>query len=129
MHFKNFCAVRMDEGQLSAPMTPPDHPIRNQAPCWHFCRHVDAQSLPGALTGGLNYYRALSKGLWTRPRKEIRQPVKVIWGEDDTAMGKELAEPPKNRVPNQEVVFIPKVSAVLFFCSSVNHFRSFHLSR
>lgn len=72
-------------------------------------RHVDAQSLPGALTGGLNYYRALSKGLWTRPRKEIRQPVKIIWGEDDTAMGKELAEPPKNRVPNQEVVFIPKV--------------------
>ena len=78
-------------------------------------RHVDAQALPGALTGGLNYYRALSKGLWTRPRKEIRQPVKVIWGEDDTAMGKELAEPPKNRVPNQEVVFIPKVSAGLFF--------------
>ncbi|GAQ83314.1 alpha/beta-Hydrolases superfamily protein [Klebsormidium nitens] len=73
-------------------------------------RHVDAQALPGALTGGLNYYRALSKGLWTRPRKEIRQPVKVIWGEDDTAMGKELAEPPKNRVPNQEVVFIPKAS-------------------
>jgi hypothetical protein len=38
----------------------------------------------------------------------------VIWGEDDTAMGKELAEPPKDRVPNQEVVFIPKVSSVNF---------------
>lgn len=35
--------------------------------------------------------------------------MKVIWGEEDVALGKELATPPKDLVPNQEVVFLPKV--------------------
>lgn len=35
--------------------------------------------------------------------------MKVIWGEDDVALGKELAAAPKELVPNQEVVLLPGV--------------------
>ncbi len=55
-------------------------------------------SQPGALTGGLNYYRAASIGALDNPGKSdekpaatdglprIKLPVLVIWGEKDTAL-------------------------------------------
>jgi epoxide hydrolase 4 len=58
--------------------------------------YVDAWSQPGALTGGLNYYRA--SGLGPRPaatsegpsqRVEamiVKVPTLVVWGEKDTAL-------------------------------------------
>ena len=58
-----------------------------------------AWSQPGALTGGLNYYRAASMGALENPGKSaaeklaattglpgINLPVLVIWGEKDTAL-------------------------------------------
>ncbi|GAQ90056.1 hypothetical protein KFL_005940010 [Klebsormidium nitens] len=76
-------------------------------------RHVDAFSRPGALTASINYYRAGGRGHWAPagdPPGRVELPVKVIWGEDDVALGKELAAPPKELVPNHEVVFLPGVS-------------------
>jgi epoxide hydrolase 4 len=65
--------------------------------------YVDAWSQPGALTGGLNYYRASGVGPRQRPPSDgdaarpaaapppapdlvVRVPTLVIWGEKDTAL-------------------------------------------
>jgi pimeloyl-ACP methyl ester carboxylesterase len=54
----------------------------------------EAAAKPGALTGGINYYRAMFRNralLKTRkslPR--IKSPTLVIWAEEDRALGKEL---------------------------------------
>jgi pimeloyl-ACP methyl ester carboxylesterase len=63
--------------------------------------YVDAWSQPGALTGGLNYYRASAVGprqatepagarpepaLASIPPLVVRVPALVIWGEKDTAL-------------------------------------------
>jgi len=58
--------------------------------------YVDAWSQPGALTGGLNYYRAAAigppaPGEAARPADAVpplvvRVPTLVIWGEKDTAL-------------------------------------------
>ena len=55
---------------------------------------VKAASQPGALTGGINYYRAMmrnlgkSSGLTGFPK--INRPTLLIWAENDRALGKEL---------------------------------------
>jgi pimeloyl-ACP methyl ester carboxylesterase len=46
--------------------------------------YVEAWSQPGALTGGLNYYRAARPG--SASEMIIRVPTLVIWGEKDTAL-------------------------------------------
>jgi pimeloyl-ACP methyl ester carboxylesterase len=57
--------------------------------------YIDAWSQPGALTGGLNYYRASGVGPAPRsadtpaaqaPPLVVRVPTLVIWGEKDTAL-------------------------------------------
>jgi pimeloyl-ACP methyl ester carboxylesterase len=60
--------------------------------------YVEAWSQPGALTGGLNYYRASGVGppppnapaaaspLAALPSMPVRVPTLVIWGEKDTAL-------------------------------------------
>ncbi|GAQ84350.1 hypothetical protein KFL_001850240 [Klebsormidium nitens] len=73
-------------------------------------RHVDAMAIPGALTGALNYYRAaFGQGLWPAP-PVVRVPVKVIWGEQDFSMEKDIATPPAELVPNAQVTFVKKAS-------------------
>jgi pimeloyl-ACP methyl ester carboxylesterase len=51
---------------------------------------------PGALTSGLNYYRALAgPAAWVDPPPElppIRVPTLVIWGMDDAALGPRVLE-------------------------------------
>jgi len=69
-------------------------------------RYVDAWSQPGAMTGMINYYRA---ALRESPRtalarmRPIDVPVLVIWGERDTYLGSELAQPDPKWVPNVRV--------------------------
>lgn len=46
--------------------------------------YLEAWSQPGALTGGLNYYRAMRSGAPDVPR--ISTPTLVIWGEKDSAL-------------------------------------------
>ncbi len=60
--------------------------------------YIEAWSQPGALTGGLNYYRAARIGPPTETDKEgtsfggsaaslaVKAPTLVIWGEKDTAL-------------------------------------------
>ncbi len=46
---------------------------------------------PGALTAAINYYRATFRGLSSQPQlPKIQAPVLMLWGEKDTALGKEL---------------------------------------
>jgi pimeloyl-ACP methyl ester carboxylesterase len=74
-------------------------------------RFVEAWSQPGALTAMLAYYRAavrspaairgvLGRGDGASGVRVVEAPTLVIWGECDTALGSELAEPPRRWVPN-----------------------------
>ena len=55
---------------------------------------VKAASQPGALTGGINYYRAMFRSLGSASGltgfPKITSPTLVIWAENDNALGKEL---------------------------------------
>ncbi|MHB8895265.1 MAG: alpha/beta fold hydrolase [Candidatus Geothermincolia bacterium] len=56
---------------------------------------AEAAMKPGALTGGLNYYRAMfrnTKALASLRREAplIKSPALLIWAEEDRALGKEL---------------------------------------
>lgn len=75
--------------------------------------YVKAAQVGGdSLTGAINYYRAtLRRALLGRPPQfsTIRAPALVIWGERDRFLGKDLATPPPELVPNARVVFLPNV--------------------
>lgn len=74
-------------------------------------RYVEAFSSPGALTGMLNYYRAVHAGNWSKMGgTHVRIPVKVIWGELDAYLDRQLATPPKTLVSNATVLLLPQVS-------------------
>ncbi len=76
-------------------------------------RYVEAWSQPGALTGMINYYRA---ALRQSPRKALERmspidaPVLVIWGERDSYLGSELAQPNPKWVPNVRVERLPQAT-------------------
>jgi epoxide hydrolase 4 len=76
-------------------------------------RYVEAWSQPGALTGMINYYRAV---LRQSPRKALARtspidvPVLVIWGERDSYLGSELAQPNPKWVPNVRVERLPQAT-------------------
>lgn len=56
-------------------------------------RYVEAIEKPGALTAGINYYRAAFRERMKRGERKLAQiecPSLLIWGEEDTALGKEL---------------------------------------
>jgi len=62
-------------------------------------KYVEAMSKPGALAGGINYYRAnvseeFFLGALGHPTEvpRITAPTLVIWGEDDAYLGRELTE-------------------------------------
>lgn len=76
-------------------------------------RYVEALAQPGALTASVNYYRALLRFHplgFTRELHVIDAPVLVIWGEQDRALGRELAEPPRRWVPNLRIERLPDAS-------------------
>lgn len=56
----------------------------------------EAAAKPGALTGGINYYRAAFRQFLRSPhtalenRAKVRCPTLVIWAEEDRALGKEM---------------------------------------
>lgn len=49
-----------------------------------------AIQVPGAMKAALAYYRAAFRYPWVGPKHKIAAPTLVIWGENDTALGKEL---------------------------------------
>ena len=75
-------------------------------------RYVEAIARPGALTAAINYYRALFRaaGAARRQIRRIDAPVLVIWGEHDRYLGSELAEPPREWVPNARLERLPTAS-------------------
>jgi epoxide hydrolase 4 len=75
--------------------------------------YQDAAAIPGALTAMLNYYRALLRGLRQTQRRGMRLihvPTLMIWGEADTALGKELTYGTDEYVSNLTLRYLPNVS-------------------
>jgi pimeloyl-ACP methyl ester carboxylesterase len=74
-------------------------------------RYIETWSHPGALTAMINYYRAVIRQSPRRAESSLRPveaPTRVIWGERDRYLGRELAEPDRRDVPNLErVVRLP----------------------
>jgi pimeloyl-ACP methyl ester carboxylesterase/2-polyprenyl-6-methoxyphenol hydroxylase-like FAD-dependent oxidoreductase len=76
-------------------------------------RFVEALKQPGALTAGLNYYRAMGQAMLRSAVPEWRRveaPTLIIWGERDQFLGRELAEPDPALVPNARVERLPDAS-------------------
>ncbi len=73
--------------------------------------YVEAWSQPGALTGMINYYRAAlrrSPGAALAKMSPIQAPTLVIWGERDSYLGAELAEPESRWVANVRMEWLPE---------------------
>jgi len=60
--------------------------------------YVDLLSQPGALTGALNWYRAMNLQGGGSPMTPISMPTMYIWSTGDTALGREGAEATANFV-------------------------------
>ena len=76
-------------------------------------RYVEALAQPGALTGMLNYYRAMRRRSARdgRPRKRtIDAPTLVIWGDRDSVLGPWFAEGLEGYIPNVRVTHFPSAS-------------------
>ena len=81
--------------------------------------YIEAWSQPGALTGGLNYYRAARVGPPAEgdtnaanfaagmPSLEVKVPTLVIWGEKDTALLTGNLDGLDKYVPNLTIKRIP----------------------
>ncbi len=69
--------------------------------------YAEALGQPGALTAGINYYRAAVR--WGRklPNRPISAPTLILWGEEDRFLGKELVAGTERFVPDLRVHFIP----------------------
>jgi pimeloyl-ACP methyl ester carboxylesterase len=69
-----------------------------------------AAARPGALTAMVHYYRAAVR---RRPRgrlARIETPTLMIWGEEDTALGKELTFGTEDHVDDLTVRYLPNAS-------------------
>lgn len=69
---------------------------------------------PGALTAMLNYYRAnifsrRNRGRWASA-PVLETPTLMIWGEEDTALGKELTTDTHTLVRDLTLRYLPRVS-------------------
>ena len=97
-------AMRADGAKLGRPTVFGDEVLEHYAQAW---------SQHGALTAMLDYYRAALRqspraaGARMRP---IEAPTLVIWGDRDTALGSELAEPEARWVKDVRVVHLPEAT-------------------
>ena len=74
--------------------------------------YKDAAAKRGALTASINYYRAIFQSLFS-DRTEwgiLDIPTLTIWGENDTALGKELTYGTGSYVRDWQVKYIPNCS-------------------
>ena len=75
--------------------------------------YQDAAAKPGALTAMINYYRAnfkLTSDLSVQDWGVLNIPTLIIWGELDTAFGKELTYGTDAYVSNLKIKYIPNCS-------------------
>jgi pimeloyl-ACP methyl ester carboxylesterase len=73
--------------------------------------YKDAVAKPGAMTAMLNYYRnAFEQGILRQDWRVLEVPTLMIWGENDTALGKELTYGTEAYVRNFQINYIPNCS-------------------
>lgn len=73
--------------------------------------YKQAAAKPGALTAALNYYRNIfQQKLLHRDWSVLEIPTLMIWGENDTALGKELSYGTEAYVKNFRIKYIPNCS-------------------
>ncbi len=73
--------------------------------------YKDAAAKRGALTAMLNYYRNfLSSNIINRNWSILQMPTLMIWGEQDTALGKELTYGTEEYVRDLQIKYIPQAS-------------------
>ncbi len=75
--------------------------------------YKSALSEPGALTAGINYYRANFRNFWNHPAwftEPITSPTLVIWGEQDCYLGIRLLDGLDRWVPNLRIEKISQAS-------------------
>lgn len=73
--------------------------------------YKDAAAKPGALRAMLNYYRNVFRhGLLNRSWGVLDVPTLMIWGESDTALGKELTYGTETYVRDFQIKYIPNCS-------------------
>lgn len=66
-----------------------------------------AWAQPGALTGMLNWYRALPKGSFSQtPKGKVEVPVRILWGVGDQFLSRQLAKESVNFCTRAELVFV-----------------------
>jgi epoxide hydrolase 4 len=73
----------------------------------------DAAAKPGALTAMLNYYRCNFLSLFNTEQRQwscLNVPTLTIWGENDTALGKELTYGTEVYVRDWQIKYIPNCS-------------------
>ncbi|WP_017653762.1 alpha/beta fold hydrolase [Fortiea contorta] len=73
--------------------------------------YQEAAAKPGALTAMLNYYRNIfQQGFLHENRGILTVPTLMIWGENDTALGKELTYNTQAYVQDFQIKYIPNCS-------------------
>lgn len=73
--------------------------------------YKDAAAKRGAMTAMLNYYRNFfQQGMLKQNWDVLEIPTLMIWGEQDTALGKELTYGTENYVKNLRIKYIPNCS-------------------
>lgn len=73
--------------------------------------YKDAFAKRGALTAALNYYRNLfQQGFTSKDWSILQVPTLMIWGENDTALGKEMTYGTEKYVRDFRIKYIPNCS-------------------
>lgn len=73
--------------------------------------YKNAAAKPGALTAMLNYYRNIFRnGFLEQKWGMLKVPTLMIWGEEDTAFGKELTSGTEKYVKDLQIRYIPNCS-------------------
>jgi pimeloyl-ACP methyl ester carboxylesterase len=73
-------------------------------------RYIEAFRQPGAVTSGINYYRAGFRE-FRRSRtgyRVVAAPTMMIWGEGELYLNRELAELPREWVPDARIERVPR---------------------
>lgn len=86
-------------------------------------RYRQAWAQPGALTAMLNWYRALPLQSFPSTPERIRVPVRVVWGDRDVALQRELAEAGAALCDHGEIFHLPEAT------HWVQHDEAEHVSR
>ena len=73
--------------------------------------YKEAWNQPNAMTSMMNWYRAAIPSSAKVPEeKSITVPIRILWGEQDIALGKELAEKSLKLCANGDLYFFPNAT-------------------